>query len=167
MDHLNRIVDQLLGFAKSTEPTADPLDINELLNDVLLLSRHRLSQHGISLKKRFAANLPCVQADRVQMEQACLNLILNAADAMPRGGTLTVTTSLQPPSSVALTFTDTGVGMDAEHRGRLFEPFLTTRASGTGLGLPIVSRIVEAHHGRIEVKSAPRRGTTFRIVLPV
>ena len=102
------------------------------------------------------------------MEQVCLNLILNAADAMPEGGGLTIATAQPTAALVTLTFADTGVGMTAEQQARLFEPFLTTKARGTGLGLAIVHKIiVEAHRGRITVASTPGAGTTFRIDLPL
>jgi signal transduction histidine kinase len=118
--------------------------------------------------RKFGEGLPKVRADRGQIEQACLNLILNAADAMIRGGTLTVSSARQhePLSAVVLSFTDTGLGMAPEKQKQIFEPFLTTKAHGTGLGLAIVQKIVEAHRGKIEVKSAPKKGTTFRILLP-
>ncbi|MGA2603859.1 MAG: GAF domain-containing protein [Verrucomicrobiia bacterium] len=173
MDHLNKIVDQLLGYARSTEPTFDWVDVNELLDDVLLLTREKLRVQKIELVRKFGGELPKVRADRGQIEQACLNLILNAADAMPGGGKLTAGTAFQPSSPsttgdrVLLTFTDTGMGMKPEKQKQLFQPFLTTKAQGTGLGLAIVQKIVEAHRGKIEVKSAPKKGTTFRILLPV
>jgi two-component system, NtrC family, sensor kinase len=109
-----------------------------------------------------------VRADRGQIEQACLNLILNAADAMLRGGTLTVSSTMKHgnPGTMELSFTDTGMGMAPEKQKQIFEPFLTTKAHGTGLGLAIVQKIIEAHSGKIEVKSAPKKGTTFRILLP-
>jgi len=168
MDHLNRIVDRLLSFARSSEPSFEPLNVNALLEDALLLTRHKLTQHKIALRTEFATNLPRVRADRAQIEQACLNLILNAVDAMPDGGTLTVRTSLLPSSFLLLTFADTGVGMTEEQRARLFEPFLTTKAGGTGLGLAIVHRIItEVHRGQLEVESAAGCGTTFHIHLPL
>lgn len=166
MDHLNKIVDQLLGFARSNEPTFETVDINDVLDDVLLLTRHKLRQQHIALKRKFAEALPEIRADRGQIEQACLNLILNATEAMPRGGTLTVTTD-RDKSSMVLSFTDTGVGMSPERQRQLFEPFLTTKARGTGIGLALVEKIIEAHHGQIEVQSALKKGTTFRILLPV
>jgi signal transduction histidine kinase len=172
MDHLNKIVDQLLGYARSTEPTLDLVDVNEMLDDVLLLTREKLRLQKIELIRKFGDGLPKVRADRGQIEQACLNLILNAADAMSGGGKLTVGTAFQPSSSsaagdhVALTFSDTGTGMEPEKQEQLFQPFLTTKALGTGLGLAIVRKIVEAHRGKIEVKSAPKKGATFRIWLP-
>jgi signal transduction histidine kinase len=168
MEQLNTIVNQLLGYARTTEPAFEWVDLNELLGDVLLLARHKLQQQGVVLRTEFAAGLPKLRLDRGQIEQACLNLILNATEAMPRGGTLTVATELLPSSFLLLTFRDTGVGMTAAQRDRLFEPFLTTKARGTGLGLAIVHKIVvEAHRGRIEVESAPGQGTTFRLLLPV
>jgi signal transduction histidine kinase len=169
MDHLNKIVDHLLGYARSTEPTLELVDVNDLLDDVLLLTRQKLSQQKIELVRKFGEGLPKVRADRGQIEQACLNLILNAADAMARGGTLTVSSAMQhgPASAMVLSFTDTGMGMAPEKQKQIFEPFLTTKSHGTGLGLAIVQKIVEAHRGKIEVKSAPKKGTTFRILLPV
>jgi signal transduction histidine kinase len=166
MDHLNKIVDQLLGYARSTEPTFDLVDVNELLDDVLLLVRQKLSQQKIVLVRKLGEGLPKARADRGQIEQACLNLILNAADAMPHGGTLTASTALHPSSFILLTFSDTGTGMPPEKQKQVFEPFFTTKARGTGLGLAIVQKIVEAHRGRIEVKSSSKKGTTFRLLLP-
>jgi signal transduction histidine kinase len=135
----------------------------------LLLTRQKLHQQNVKLVRKFDGGLPKVRADCVQIEQACLNLILNAGDAMPHGGKLTVSSSLQhePSTTIVLAFADTGTGMPAEKQKQIFEPFLTTKSHGTGLGLAIVQKIVEAHHGKIEVKSAPKKGTTFRILLPV
>ena len=168
MEHLNKIVDQLLGYARSTEPRLEQVALNSVVEDVLLLTRQKLQQQRIELRTELAGDLPELRADRGQLEQVCLNLILNAADAMTEGGVLTITTSHQSTAVVTLTFTDTGVGMTAEQQARLFEPFLTTKARGTGLGLAIVHKIVvEAHNGRIAVTSAPGQGTTLRIELPV
>lgn len=167
MDHLNRIVDQLLGYARSNEPVMELVNANELLDDVLLLTRHKLTQQNVVLEKNFATGLAQIRADRRQIEQVFLNLLLNAAEAMPGGGTLTVASALHPSAHILLTFTDTGVGISPERQKELFEPFLTTKRHGTGLGLAIVQKIIETHHGRIEVESGSAKGTTFRIFLPV
>ncbi len=168
MDHLNKIVDHLLGYARSTEPTFELVDVNELLADVLLLTRQKLQHQKIELVRKLGDGLPKVRADRGQIEQACLNLILNAADAMSAGGKLTVSSAIHrgPSTAVVLSFTDTGLGMAPEKQKQIFEPFLTTKSHGTGLGLAIVQKIIEAHRGKIEVDSRPKRGTTFRILLP-
>ena len=169
MDHLNKIVDHLLGYARSTEPTFDLVEVNELLDDVLLLTRQKLRQQKIDLVREFGEGLPKVCADRGQIERACLNLILNAADAMSAGGKLTVSSAIhhEPSTAVVLSFTDTGMGMAPDKQKQIFEPFLTTKSHGTGLGLAIVQKIVEAHRGKIEIESVPKKGTTFRILLPV
>jgi signal transduction histidine kinase len=168
MDHLNKIVDQLLGYARSNEPRMEPVDINQILDDILLLVRRKLQQQHIEVVTLPAGDLPKVRADRGQIEQACLNLILNASEAMPGGGRLTIRTVWRAPGEVLLEFQDNGHGMTNEQRTRLFEPFLTTKTHGTGLGLAIVHKIiVESHRGHIEVDSAPHQGTTFRIILPV
>jgi signal transduction histidine kinase len=168
MDHLNKIVDHLLGYARSTEPTFELVDVNELLDDVLLLTRQKLHHQKVALVRKFREGLPKVRADRGQIEQACLNLILNAADAMPDGGKLTVLSAMRhgPTPEVVLSFADTGMGMEPEKQKQIFEPFLTTKSQGTGLGLAIVKKIVEAHRARIEIESAVKRGTTFRVLLP-
>ncbi|MBI5817832.1 MAG: GAF domain-containing protein [Verrucomicrobia bacterium] len=165
MDQMNRILDQTLTFARRSEPELKPTDVNALFDDVLLLVRHKLMQQSITLQWQPAAGLPLASLDRTQIEQAALNLILNATQAMPRGGTLTITTQAREPG-VCVNISDTGVGMTAEVRERLFDGFLTTKSAGTGLGLAVVRKIIDAHHGRIEVESSPGKGTTFRVFLP-
>ncbi len=167
MHHLNRIVDQLLGYARSTEPQFAPVPLNEVIEDILLLARPRLRQQSVELVTGLADRLPSLNADRHQLEQACLNLILNAIEAMPEGGTLTIRSAVTAPGRVELAFTDTGTGIAAEVKERLFRPFLTTKTAGTGLGLAIVQKIVEAHDGTIEIDSQPGRGTTARLVFRV
>ncbi len=166
MDQMNRILDQTLTFARRSEPELKPTDVNALFDDVLLLVRHKLMQQNITLQWQPGAGLPLASLDRTQIEQAALNLILNATQAMPRGGTLTIATLAHEPG-VCVNISDTGVGMTAEVRERLFDGFLTTKSTGTGLGLAVVRKIIDAHHGRMEVESSPGKGTTFRVFLPV
>jgi signal transduction histidine kinase len=174
MDHLNRIVEQILDFARSTEPKLSLVSVNELLDDLGLLTRHKLKNQNIQLVRRLAPNLPPVLADAMQLEQAFLNLMLNAVQAMPRGGRLTLTTrAVVPPDGgkaahVAIDFKDTGEGMSEEQRRRAFTSLLnTTKAQGTGLGLAIVSRVVETHRGQVKIKSRVGHGTTMSVTLPV
>ncbi len=175
MDLLNKIVEQILDFARSAEPRLEPVNLNDLIDDLGLLTRHKLQHQHVQLARELAPNLPLIMADATQLEQAFLNLILNAVEAMPHGGRLTIRTrSLKAPAAgggglqVAIEFKDTGEGMSEDQRQRAFTSLLsTTKIRGTGLGLAIVGRVVEAHHGAIKIQSQPGRGTTIRIEFPV
>lgn len=175
MAHLNRIVERVLDFARSAEPKLTPVDVNQLLDELGLLTRHKLSQHNVRLVRHLAPNLPPLLADATQLAQAFLNLTLNAVEAMPDGGKLTLTTRLArlsraspAPTHVAIEFRDTGHGMTEERRRRAFTSLLsTTKPKGAGLGLPIVARVVEAHRGKLRLTSRAGRGTTIRLLLPV
>ena len=175
MDHLNRVVEQVLDFARSTEPRLAPVNVNQLLDDLSLLTRHKLRQQRVEVVRELAPQLPAVLGDATQLEQAFLNLTLNAVEAMPEGGRLTITTRAlrQPrtrkePTHVRIEFTDTGAGMTEEQQQRAFSSLLaTTKAKGTGLGLAIVARVIETHRGEVKVKSELGKGTTFTITLPV
>ncbi|HVY69872.1 MAG TPA: GAF domain-containing protein [Verrucomicrobiae bacterium] len=174
MDHMNKIVEQILAFARGTEPELAPVNLNQMIDELGLLVRHKLGNQNIELRCDFAENLPPILADSAQLGQAFLNLTLNAAEAMPDGGRLTIRTSLvtgeegQPPSRVSIEFKDQGVGMTAEQQRKAFTSLLnTTKIRGTGLGLAIVARVVEAHRGTVQVKSKPGKGTTFTVQLPL
>ncbi len=175
MDHLNKIVAQILDFARSSEPNLAPVDLNQLIDDLGLLTRHKLTNQGIELIRRLDPGLPLVLADATQLEQAFLNLTLNAVEAMPAGGRLTISTGTRrhprkagAPTHAVIEFKDTGHGMSEEQRSRVFTSLLsTTKAKGTGLGLAIVAKIVEAHQGKIEVKTSPGRGTSIALEIPL
>jgi signal transduction histidine kinase len=175
IEHLNKIVEQILDFARTTEPKFAPVNLNELIDELGLLVRHKLANQNIRLIRELQPDLPAVMGDAPQLEQAFLNLILNAAEAMPDGGTLTISskTVRQPrtserPTHLAVEFKDTGRGMSEELQRRAFTAVLsTTKAKGTGLGLAIVGRVIETHRGSVRIKSQIGRGTTIRAVLPV
>jgi len=175
MDHLNRVVEQILDFARSTEPRLAPVNVNQLLDDLSLLTRHKLRQQRVEVIRELDPQLPAIQGDATQLEQAFLNLTLNAVEAMPEGGRLTITTrvarlprSHKDPTHVVVEFADTGTGMDKEQRQKAFSSLLeTTKAKGTGLGLAIVARVVETHRGEVKVDSKVGKGTTFTITLPL
>jgi signal transduction histidine kinase len=172
IEHLNKIVEQILDFARTTEPKFAPVNLNDLVDELSLLVRHKLANQGIKLVRDLQDDLPLVSGDAPQLEQAFLNLILNAAEAMAEGGTLTIRSralrGADPAGQVAVEFKDTGGGMTAEQQRQAFKTVLaTTKAKGTGLGLAIVGRIVETHHGEIRIRSRVGRGTTLRIALPV
>lgn len=174
IQHLNIIVERILDFARTNEPTLSPVNLNELIDELGLLVRHKLANQNVHLVRSLQPKLPSVMADATQLEQAFLNVILNAAEAMPEGGTLSISTSAtaEPhdhshPAQVTIEFKDTGEGMTEQQQSRAFSSMLsTTKAKGTGLGLAIVGRIVETHHGKVKIKSARNRGTTISIILP-
>ncbi len=173
------LVKQLLTFARKTEAVFEPLDIN-LIAKELGKMLHETFPRTITINQHLDRNLPPIVADPTQMHQVLLNLCVNARDAMPKGGTLTISTEqidsshlptrFQPtaPRYVVLSVSDTGVGMDEQTRARIFEPFFTTKAPGhgTGLGLAVVHGVVGTHGGYIDVESHRGKGSTFRIYLP-
>jgi signal transduction histidine kinase len=175
MELLNRIVEQILDFARTAEPQFVPVNLNGLIEELGLLTRHKLTQQNIHLVRKLESELPPVMADPGQLEQVFLNLMLNAVESMPAGGRLTIASRAtwspggpEKPAWVIVEFKDTGQGMTKEQRARAFTSLLkTAKPKGTGLGLAIVARIVEAHRGKIEIKSSPGRGTTIGVMLPL
>ncbi len=175
IEHLNKIVERILDFARSTEPKLAPVDLNGLINELSLLVRHKLMHQHVKLVRELQPELPPVMGDATQLEQAFLNLILNAAEAMPDGGTLAIKSrairlprAAAQPTHVAVEFKDTGAGMSEEQQRRAFRSVLsTTKTKGTGLGLAIVGRVVETHRGKVKIKTHRDRGTTIVLSLPV
>jgi signal transduction histidine kinase len=173
--HLNRIVDQVLDFARTAEPPVAPVNLGRLIEELGLLVRHKLKHQNIQWTQQLEPDLPPVSGAATQLEQAFLNLILNAAEAMPRGGALSITLhavrlprASPHPTHVAVQFRDTGTGMSEEQRRRAFSSVLkTTKEKGTGLGLAIVGRVVEAHRGELKIRSRPGQGTTVSVILPI
>ena len=165
MNHLDRIVDNIVKFARNAEPQMGPVDLPGLLDDLALLTRHKLQHQQIHLVREDAPDLPPVKGDATQLSQAFLNLILNAAEAMQQGGTLQIATKVTE-QGVTVAFTDSGSGMTEEQRERAFTGMLsTTKEKGGGLGLAIVAKVAEAHGGRVEVQSAPGEGTRIQFRL--
>ena len=165
MNHLDRIVDNIVKFARNAEPQMRLVDLPGLLDDLALLTRHKLQHQQIHLVREDAPDLPPVKGDATQLSQAFLNLILNAAEAMQQGGTLQIATKVTE-QGVTVAFTDSGSGMTEEQRERVFTGMLsTTKEKGGGLGLAIVAKVAEAHGGRGEVKSAPGEGTRIQFRL--
>lgn len=175
MGQLDRTVERILDLVRTGEPELAPVNLGHLIEELGLLVRHKLRHQNIQWTQKFEPDLPPVTGAATQLEQAFLNLILNAAEAMPEGGTLTITArSVRLPRAsprathVAVEFRDTGPGMSEEQRRRAFSSVLsTTKAKGTGLGLAIVARVVEAHQGKVKIKSGPGRGTTVTVSLPL
>ena len=166
------VVRRLLDFARQSESVRARLDLNEILGDVVDLTRHLMKTSGIIFRDDLASDLPKVSIDRNQMKQVFLNLFHNALQAMPSGGELKLQTRKAIHDGhvwVIASIRDSGEGISPEHKARLFEPFFTTKANqgGTGLGLSVTYGIVTDHGGRIEVESQPGKGSTFTVWLPV
>jgi two-component system NtrC family sensor kinase len=162
-----KIVKGLLDFARQTKPQKQAVDLNSVVEDVLNLVRNQASFRDIALATALDRRLPAVMADRDQMRQVVLNTVLNAAEAMPNGGAIRVTSKVDSATGfVELSIRDTGPGIPEEIKSKLFEPFFTTKKSGTGLGLAIAYGIMERHKGTIDVDSAPGRGTTIILRIP-
>ena len=163
LQSLRSIVEEFSQFARMPPPRLAPTDLGDLVERVLALYRARAA--AVRIETGLAPGLPAVPADRDLLGRALGNLVANALEAMPDGGTLSVKTRAVE-EGVALEVSDTGPGLTEEQRTRLFTPYYTTKKGGTGLGLAIVQGIVSDHGGRIQVQSTPGAGTTFTLVLP-
>ncbi len=166
MKQMNRILDQVLTFARSSEPSMEEIDATSLLADVALLIRHTLAERKIEMKMQMSSGPLRIRGDRAQLEQAILNLVLNACQAMPEGGVLTLSARYVRSGKqrmVGVGVRDTGEGMSRKRQEELFQPFLSHKKGGTGLGLALVYKTVENHQGRISVKSKLGQGTLFQM----
>ena len=159
------IIERMRDFYRPPRGEMAPNDLNRLLEETLALAGLQLRHGAINIIFAPAHDLPPVVCNADQLRQVFLNLVLNAVEAMPDGGTLTVRTETRPTLAI-VEIRDTGVGIPDEIRPRLFEPFFTNKPSGTGLGLSISAHIVTQHGGQIEVESSEGEGSTFRIALP-
>jgi two-component system NtrC family sensor kinase len=165
---VSKAVSNLLAFSRKTKPEFRPLNVNALLFETLSLIEYQMRLHDIKVERRLAANLLPVMADQGQLKQAFLNLLLNAIEAMPSGGTLTLTTKNGRRHNVVVQIADTGVGIPKEYFSKIFEPFYTTKKTGSsvGLGLSVVYGIIRDHNGSIKVDSTLGKGTVFNVRLP-
>jgi signal transduction histidine kinase len=179
MTRIDSIVSQMLTFSGPAKPVFSPIHLHDVLNHSLRLVEHQLGEKKIKLERSFAASTDLVKGDDYQLKQAFLNLFLNALEATPTSGNLSVVTELtaidQPkdtlrektPTHLRILIRDTGAGISPENLDRVFEPFFTTKPKGTGLGLPITRRIIHEHRGTIAVESQLKKGAQFSIVFPL
>lgn len=162
-----KIVQDLLSYARIPRPCLEETDVNALLEQIMDFAAAHTDMQNVELVRSFAPGLPAVWLDPDQLRQVTINLILNAGAAMPDGGRVEVRTARRDDGRVELSFRDTGGGIPPEELEKVFEPFFTTRARGTGLGLPITRQIVERHRGEIGIESEVGRGTVVTVILPV
>lgn len=168
-DRLSQVLTKLLGFSRMDEPKKDLLDMNEIVDDTVLFMEHHLTRFkNVQLSVEKEASLPKVYVDRIHVQQTMVNIIMNAAQAMPEGGRILIKTGMND-QYVFIAITDTGIGIRDEDLEKIFEPFFTTKEKeqGTGLGLSLCKRLIEANAGKIEVKSKVGEGTTFTIMIPI
>jgi len=162
------IVHNLLDFARQRPPAMKALAIASVLDEALSLVAHKTELQNVAIVRDYQA-VPAVEGDPGQLRQAFVNIALNACDAMPQGGTLTVRLFAAPGAAgraeVVVEFVDTGTGIAPEHLPKVFDPFFTTKQKGTGLGLSVVYGIVDRHGGRLDIERQPGRGTTVRVRL--
>jgi PAS domain S-box-containing protein len=166
INRLDYIITQFLQAIRPAPPQLRPAQLNQVVEKTLELLGPELDNRGITVKEKLARQVPYAPVDEIQMQQALVNLVKNAMQAMSKGGTLTLATG-EGADGVWVSVTDTGCGIADEQLKHIFEPFYTTKKKGTGLGLMIVQRVVRAHNGRIELDSRAGRGTMFRIWLPL
>jgi PAS domain S-box-containing protein len=169
---MSTIIQDLLNFSRIPKQEKQSFHLEDLLKQILHFVEVRTRKQNVQVVQRSSADLPMLEADKNRLEQALLNILVNALDAMPDGGTLTITTGRIQESGihyVYIEFHDTGPGIPEEHIEKVFDPFFTTKPAGkgTGLGLSVTYEIVRNHHGQITVESKPNEGSTFRVLLPL
>ena len=160
------IIDRLRALYKKTPPKCEPVDVNEIIGEMVAMLRGEANRFAVSIRTDLAADLPKITADRVQLQQVLMNLMLNGIEAMNEtGGVLTVKSDPED-GHIVISVSDTGVGLPAEKADKIFDAFFTTKAQGSGMGLAISRSIVESHHGRLWATANDGRGATFHFSLP-
>ena len=162
---LNKLTTEFLDFARPMQLELASTSVNTVVDKTLQFMSVHITDNNVVVKENLDSTVPDIQADEGQLEQVLRNIIINALQAMPDGGAITVTTGRAPSGGVFMSITDTGSGIREDKLDRIFLPFFTTKTKGTGLGLSVVRKIVENHGGRLEVTSEVGVGTTFTIIL--
>jgi two-component system, NtrC family, sensor kinase len=165
-ERLITLVQRTLEFYRPSKGQSTATDVNHLIENVLALSNKQLEHGRIQVRAQLQPDLPPILGVPDQLTQVLLNLVINAIEAMPEGGELNLGTTIDA-GWLRIGVRDTGPGISPDKAAKIFEPFYTTKANGTGLGLAVSYGIIRRHGGRIEVEGAPGRGTTFTIVLPL
>jgi two-component system NtrC family sensor kinase len=165
---LSDMLRKMLSFSKPDQQEKQAVDLNMVLDEILLLHEKQLQENDIKIKISFTEGIPQIKASKDQLRQVFLNLVANARDAMPDGGTLRVTTAADN-ENVRIEIADTGIGIEEEHLKKIFDSFFTTKDSvkGVGLGLSVCYGFIKDHGGDIQVKSKVDSGTTFIITFPI
>jgi len=166
---LSNVLMKLLEFSRMDEPNKEYVDVNEIVDDTVLFMEHHLTRFkNVELVVERKKDLPHIQVDKIHIQQALVNIIMNAAQAMPVGGIIEIKTQ-NANGRISISVKDEGAGIKDEDMGKIFEPFFTTKkkGEGTGLGLSLSKRLVEANGGEIDVESKMGEGSVFKILLPL
>jgi signal transduction histidine kinase len=168
-DRASQVVKNLLEFSRTERPDASLLDLREVIERTLTLIKNQTVLARVRIQTDIAAGMPAIRGKRQDLQQAFINILLNAIQAMPQGGDIKIRAGQGPDGFLRIDLADSGTGIKPEVMAHIFDPFYTTKESGqgTGLGLSIVYNIVRNHGGHIEVKSDVGRGSTFSIFLPI
>jgi signal transduction histidine kinase len=162
------IIDRVRSLYRKGSSQIDTVDVNEVISEMLLLLRNEANRHSVSMRTDLAEGPPKVTADRVQLQQVLMNIMLNGIQAMAEtGGVLTIKTQLDQDGRVQISVSDTGVGLPADKAEQIFDAFFTTKPEGSGMGLAITRSILESHGGRIWATANSERGATFHFTLPI
>jgi two-component system sensor histidine kinase HydH len=166
VDRLNRVISKLLAYSKPREPRLGIRSADEIVDHCVRIVEREASEAGITIVKDTGPeDLPLVLVDTDQMTQVFLNILINAIEATPRGGSVSISARTDDKGRLQIITEDTGEGIPRENIDKLFDPFFSTKKKGTGLGLAIVKSIIEGHDGEIEVESEPGKGTRFLITI--
>ncbi|MEW6410707.1 MAG: ATP-binding protein [Nitrospirota bacterium] len=167
INRMDDIITRVLGFSRTESLDLEKTSIVDILRRVIILTRYRTREQRIDLSEGLDTNIPLINVDKAQLEQVFFNLILNAIQAMPQGGKLRVSATLDGNGDLRVAIADTGNGIPLQIQDKVFDPFFTTKEDGTGLGLSVAYAIVKAHGGNIWFESLQGNGTTFFVTLPV
>jgi signal transduction histidine kinase len=163
-----KIVSSLLDFARQSKPVKKQHNLNDVVKESVVLTKKQAAFQDVTLEQSLAEDLPAANMDKDQLEQAIINLILNAIEVTDPGGKVTISTKfVSETDTIELEVCDTGEGISEENMARIFDPFFTTKESGTGLGLAITHGIIEQHGGTIKAKSKQGQGTSFTVEFPL
>ncbi len=166
INRASAVVDRFMEVVYPADAARLPVDVNALLGEVTALVQADWQSKGVTLTLREASDLPEIRGDEDLLRRAFVNLIVNACEAMPRGGSVTITSEVEIGAYVKVTISDQGVGIARENVERVFRMYYSTKPDGTGIGLPLVRRVIDLHHGSIEILSTVGRGTTVSVRLP-
>jgi two-component system, LuxR family, sensor kinase FixL len=165
------VTGRIRSLVRKMPPRRDLLDINEVIREAIALTQTEMQRNGIRLRSRLADDLPLASAERVQLQQVMINLIVNGIEAMGGAGgqprELTIVSGIADENEILIEVQDTGPGLDPEKLDRLFQSFYTTKPEGIGMGLAISRSIAEAHAGRLSAANNQPRGAVFRLTLPI